>query len=331
MKQPPKLLDRVREATRTRHYSRRTEEAYVGWIKRFIFFHGKKHPAALGGAEVNAFLSHLAVEERVSASTQAQALCALLFLYRRVLDDPLPWLHEIVRARRKERLPVVLTRGEVRRVLGQMEGTPRLVAELLYGCGLRLLEALRLRIKDIDFVGNLVIVRQGKGDKDRRTMLPQSVKGQIRAQVEEARRLHQRDLGRGWGSVPLPDALERKKPNAAKEFGWQWLFPATRAWTNPETGTRGRHHLDESVIQRAVKAAVTAAQIDKSAGCHTFRHSFATHLLENGYDIRTVQELLGHADVRTTMIYTHVLQRTGRHAVRSPLDIAAESEDDRDE
>ncbi|HUP61942.1 MAG TPA: integron integrase [Thermoanaerobaculia bacterium] len=327
MAEPPRLLDRVRTAIRTRHYSRRTEDAYVGWIRRYILFHGKRHPAAMGPDQVNAYLSHLAVHERVSPSTQAQALCALLFLYRHVLADPLPWLDEIVRARRRERLPAVLTRGEVRRLLGAMEGTPRLVAGVLYGGGLRLLEALRLRVKDLDFAANLIIVRQGKGDKDRRTILPEALKPELRAHVEWARRIHQKDLARGLGAVELPHALQRKHPNAEREFAWQWVFPATRMWCDRVTGARGRHHLDESVIQRAVRAAVQKTGLDKRASSHTLRHSFATHLLEDGYDIRTVQELLGHADVRTTMIYTHVLQQMGKRSMRSPLDGLAEGEE----
>lgn len=280
-------------------------------------------------------LSATSLEEHVSASTQAQAqaLCALIFLYRHVLQDPLSWcrvtrhwIDDIVRARRRERLPVVLTRDEVRRVLGAMEGTPRMVVELLYGGGLRLLEALRLRIKDVDFAANLLWIQQEKGDKARRTMLPVSVKPALRAQVEFVRRLHERDLARGMGAVELPDAYARKAPNAERDFRWQWLFPATRQWRDENTGARGRHHLHESVIQRAVGVAVGEARLEKRAGCHTFRHSFATHLLEDGYDIRTVQELLGHVDVRTTMIYTHVLQEMGKHAVRSPLDRIREEE-----
>jgi integron integrase len=320
MADPPKLLDRMRASIRARHYGRRTEEAYVGWVKRFIFFHGKKHPAAMGADEVNAFLTHLAVDRRVSASTQSQALCALLFLYRHVLDDPLKWMDEIVRAQRRERLPMVLTREEVGSLLGGMEGTPRLVASVLYGGGLRLLEALRLRVKDIDFGANLIMVRQGKGDKDRRTILPEGLKEPLRRQIDWARRVHSRDLGMGLGAVWLPDALAMKNTSAPREFAWQWVFPATRLWIDPKSGARGRHHLDESVIQKAVRRAVKAARLDKPAVCHTLRHCFATHLLEDGYDIRTVQELMGHADVRTTMIYTHVLQQMGRRSLRSPLD-----------
>ena len=323
MPDPPKLLDRVREAVRTRHYSRRTEEAYVGWIRRFILFHRKKHPAAMGGVEVNAFLSHLAVDAEVSASTQAQALSALVFLYRHVLQDPLPWVDDIIRADRKRHLPVVLAREEVSLLLGKLEGVPRLVASVLYGGGLRLLEALRLRVKDVDFAANLLVVRQGKGRKDRRTMLPDSLRGAMKDQIELVRRQHQRDLAAGAGEALLPDAYDRKSPAAGRELAWQYLFPSSRISVDPRSGVRRRHHLDESAIQRAVKAAVREAGIAKNAGCHTLRHSFATHLLEDSYDIRTIQELLGHADVKTTMIYTHVLQRTGGRGVRSPMDALA--------
>ncbi len=320
MPEPPRLLDRVRTAVRTRHYSRRTEEAYVAWSRRFVLFHGKRHPAEMGAAEVNAFLSHLAVEGRVSASTQAQALSALVFLYRHVLDDPLPWIKDLVRAGRRRKLPVVLTRDEVRALLGAMKGTPRLVAAILYGGGLRLLEALRLRVKDIDFAARLLVVREGKGAKDRRTMLPNSLQDPLRSQIESVRRIHRKDLAAGRGEVWLPNALERKYVNAGREFAWQYVFPASRLSVDPRSGIERRHHLDESAVQRAVKEAVREVGIDKQAGCHTLRHSFATHLLEDGYDIRTIQELLGHADVKTTMIYTHVLQRAGGRGVRSPLD-----------
>jgi integron integrase len=320
MADPPRLLDRVRAAIRTRHYSRRTEEAYVGWIRRYILHYHKKHPAAMGADEVNAFLTHLAVAGNVSASTQAQALSALVFLYRQVLDDPLPWLDDIVRATRPRRLPVVLSRDEVSALLGQLQGTPRLVASVLYGGGLRLLEALRLRVKDIDFAANLLVVREGKGDKDRRTMLPESLRAALHAQVAEVRRLHRGDIAQGAGEAWLPDALSRKYPGAGRELAWQYVFPASRIAIDPRGGVQRRHHLDESAVQRSVKAAVGAAGIQKHAGCHTLRHSFATHLLEDGYDIRTIQELLGHADVKTTMIYTHVLQRTGGRGVRSPMD-----------
>lgn len=315
-----KLMDRVREAVRVRHYSRRTEEAYVSWARRFVLFHHKRHPAAMGADEVNAFLTHLAVEGSVSASTQAQALSALVFLYRHVLDDPLPWLDEIVRARKSRRLPVVLTQAEVSAVLGQMSGVPRLVAGLLYGGGLRLLEALRLRVKDVDFAANLLIVREGKGSKDRRTILPASLAAPLQAQIQLVRKIHAEDLSGGAGHVWLPDALARKYPGAARELAWQYLFPASRISVDPRSGVLRRHHLDESAVQRAMRDAVRRAGIHKKAGCHTLRHSFATHLLEAGYDIRTIQELLGHADVRTTMIYTHVLQRMGGRGIQSPLD-----------
>jgi integron integrase len=323
MSDPPRLMDRVREAIRTRHYSIRTEEAYVGWIRRFILHHRKTHPAAMGAAEVNAFLSHLAVVDHVGASTQAQALSALVFLYRHVLDDPLPWLDEIVRAQRPRRLPVVLSREQVGALLGELEGTPRLVASILYGGGLRLLEALRLRVKDVDFAARLLVIRRGKGEKDRRTMLPDSLREPLRTQIEAVRRLHRRDLARGGGEVWLPDALHRKYAGAATELAWQYVFPASKISCDPRSEVRRRHHLDESSIQRAVKAAVRSSGIHQAAGCHTLRHSFATHLLEDGYDIRTIQELLGHADVRTTMIYTHVLQRSGGRGVRSPMDTLA--------
>jgi integron integrase len=320
MSESPRFLDQVRAAVRTRHYSRRTEEAYVGWTKRFILFHRKRHPAAMGADEVNAFLSYLAVQGRVSASTQAQALSALVFLYRHVLDDPLPWIDDIIRARRSTKLPVVLTREEVCTLLGAMKDTPRLVAAILYGGGLRLLEALRLRIKDVDFAARLLVVREGKGAKDRRTMLPDSLQQPLRTQIEFVRRVHRKDLAAGRGEVWLPDALERKYWSAACEFGWQYLFPASRLALDPRSGIERRHHLDESAVQRALKEAVREASIDKPVVCHSLRHSFATHLLEDGYDIRTIQELLGHADVKTTMIYTHVLQRAGGRGVRSPLD-----------
>jgi integron integrase len=323
MADPPRLLDRVREAIRTRHYSRRTEEAYVGWIRRYILHHGKKHPAAMGANEVNAFLSHLAVAGNVSASTQAQALSALVFLYRQVLDDPLPWLDSIVRATRPRRLPAVLSREEVGALLSHLQGTERLVASILYGGGLRLLEALRLRVKDVDFAANLLVVREGKGDKDRRTMLPETLRGPLQVQVAEVRRLHGRDLALGAGEVWLPDALSRKYPGAGRELAWQYIFPATRLSFDPRADVRRRHHLDESAVQRAVKALSVPPQSRSLPGCHTLRHSFATHLLEDGYDIRTIQELLGHADVKTTMIYTHVLQRAGGRGVRSPMDTLA--------
>ena len=315
----PRLLDRVREAIRARHYSGRTEKAYVGWIKRYIFFHDKRHPAEMGGAEVTRFLTALAVDGHVAASTQNQALNALLFLYRIVLEQELPWLDDVIRAQRPTHLPVVLTRDEVFRVLARLDGPSRLIVLLLYGAGLRLLEAAQLRVKDVDLGTNQILVRNGKGAKDRITMLPAVAKPGLVGQLDVVRRQHRADLERGAGWVALPDALARKYPNAGRELGWQWVFPATRHYVDRSTGQLRRHHLHESVIQRAVKKALRQAEIAKSASCHTFRHSFATHLLEDGHDIRTVQELLGHRDVSTTMIYTHVLNR-GPAAVRSPAD-----------
>ncbi len=315
----PRLLERMRLAIRARHYSRRTETAYLRWVRRFILFHDRRHPDAMGEAEVTAFLSSLAMDQHVSASTQSQALSAILFLYRKVLNRELPWLADVVRAKAPQRMPVVLTRSEVRGVLGQIEGVPALMATLLYGAGLRLLECARLRVKDIDFDRNQISVHGGKGDKDRVTVLPTSVKETLRRHLEQARRRHQQDLERGAGWVALPGALARKYPNAGREWAWQWVFPATRTYVDPENGQRRRHHLHESVLQRAVKIAVYKAGVTKPASCHTLRHSFATHLLEDGYDIRTVQELLGHHDVSTTMIYTHVLNRGGR-GVLSPAD-----------
>jgi integron integrase len=317
--QPPKLLDQVRHAIRVRHYSRRTEAAYLGWIRRFILFHGKRHPNQMGEAEVTAFLSGLAVDRRVSASTQNQALSAILFLYQQVLGKELDWLDEVVRAKAPPRLPVVLTRDEVRAILGRLEGSSRLVGTLLYGAGLRLLECLQLRVKDVDFGRNDIVVRDGKGGPDRRTMLPGSAKENLARHLEVVHRQHQDDLKPGAGWVELSGALARKYPNAGRDWGWQWVFPATRHYVDRETGQRRRHHLHESVIQRAVKLAAVKTSIAKPATCHSFRHSFATHLLEDGHDIRTVQELLGHKDVSTTMIYTHVLNRGGR-GVLSPAD-----------
>jgi len=304
---PPRLLDRVRQALQTRQYSRRTEKAYVGWLRRYILFHGKRHPAEMGAPEVTQFLTALAVERKVAASTQNQALGALLFLYREVLQQNLPWLDDLVRAKRPQHLPVVMTRDEVRAVLQHLEGVPRLLALLFYGAGLRLLEGARLRVQDVDFAANLIVVRDGKGAKARVTMLPAAVKAAIARHLEGVRRQHESDLLAGAAWVELPDALGRKYPNAGRQWGWQWVFPATRLYFHRETRQRRRHHLHETVAQRAVKEAVRRSGIAKHAKCHTFRHSFATHLLEDGYDIRTVQELLGHRDVATTMIYTHVL------------------------
>jgi integron integrase len=315
----PKLLDRVREAIRLRHYSRRTEDAYVRWVTRFVRFHGLRHPDELGAEEIEEFLSHLAVRRKVAASTQNQALNALVFLYRHVLKAPFPDLEEVVRAKKPGRLPVVLTRDEVGRVLDLLDGTHSLVAGLLYGAGLRLLEALRLRVKDLDFAQNQVVVRDGKGQKDRITVQPAKMRSDLQLHLRTVKLLHEGDLRAGFGAVYLPGALAIKYPSAPRSWGWQYVFPAPARSVDPRTGTVRRHHLHESAVQKAVYRAVRAAGIDKPASCHTLRHSFATHLLEDGYDIRTVQELLGHSDVRTTMIYTHVLNRGGR-GVRSPLD-----------
>ncbi len=319
----PRLLDRVRAAIRARHYSRRTEKAYVAWIRRFILFHHKRHPAEMGGAEVTQFLSALVVDRNVAASTQNQALSAILFLYRDVLDQDLPWLDDIVRSKRAARLPVVLTREEVRAVLQRMGGVPRLMAILLYGAGLRLLECARLRVKDVDFARNQITVRAGKGDKDRVTMLPAAVKDALAKHLEIVKRQHELDLAHSAGWVELPWALARKYPNAGREWPWQWVFPATRIYVHQSTGQHRRHHLHESVLQGAVRDAVRLAGITKRASSHTFRHSFATHLLEARHDIRTVQELLGHRDVSTTQIYTHVLNR-GPSGVASPVDLMAD-------
>ncbi len=315
----PRLLDQLRQALRARHYSPRTEDTYRRWILRFIKFHGRRHPATMGGEEVTRFLNHLAERQTVSASTQTQALAALLFLYRHVLGTQLPWMEQVVRAPARPRLPVVLSRDEVRTVLRQMEGTERLVSLLLYGSGLRLLEALALRIKDLDFEQGQLTVRGGKGDKDRITMLPRTIMPDLRRHLADVERQHRTDLSRGAGSVDLPTALARKFPHAPTEWIWQWVFPATRLHKDDATGEERRHHLHPSAVQRAVTTAVRAVRLGKRATCHTFRHSFATHLLEDGYDIRTVQELLGHADVSTTMVYTHVLNR-GAFGVRSPAD-----------
>lgn len=317
--QQPKLLDQVRQAIRTRHYSPKTEESYVHWIKRFIFFHNKRHPAEMSEKEIAQFLSSLASELHVSASTQNQALNGILFLYRGVLRKGIGYVDGVVRAKRARRLPVVLTREEVKTILNVLDGSDWLMVMLLYGAGLRLIECLQLRVKDIDFTGNQIIVRAGKGDKDRHTMLPTAVKERLAGHLALIKQQHRRDLDRGLGRVALPNALERKYPNAGKEWGWQWVFPATSHYTDRVTGEQRRHHVHESVLQKVVKQAVHSAGVPNPATPHTFRHSFATHLLEDGYDIRTVQELLGHRDVSTTMIYTHVLNRGGR-AVNSPAD-----------
>ncbi|PTU74733.1 integron integrase [Pseudomonas mangrovi] len=315
----PRLLDQLREQIRVRHYSIRTEDVYVKWVRDYVRFHGLRHPAEMGAAEVEQFLSHLAVRRQVSASTQNQALSALLFLYKHVLHIELPWLDDVVRAKRPERLPVVLTREETQRLLALLEGEVALVAGLLYGAGLRLMEAVRLRVKDVDFARREILVRDGKGMKDRVTLLPQAVVAPLQLHLEQVAALHRSDLSAGFGEVYLPFALARKYPRAAAEWGWQYVFPAARLSVDPRSAVRRRHHLDEKKVQRAFKLAVRQAGLIKPVTPHTLRHCFATHLLESGQDIRTVQELLGHADVKTTMIYTHVLNRGGL-GVLSPLD-----------
>jgi len=314
-----RLSERAIEAMRLRRFSPRTQEAYLGWMRRYCEFHGRRDPGSLGADDVTHFLNHLATHRKVAASTQNQALAALLFLYREVLGLRLPWLDTLVRASRPSRLPVVLTRDEVEAVLGHLDGVPRLMVTLLCGSGLRLLECCRLRVKDIDFGQNQILVRDGKGGRDRATILPGSLRGDIERHLTRALAQHQRDLAEGAGWVELPDSLGRKIPSAGREWPWQWVFAATRIYLEPGSGERRRHHLHETVVQRAVRNATVASGIAKRATCHTFRHSFATHLLEDGYDIRTIQELLGHKDVATTMIYTHVLSR-GPGGVRSPAD-----------
>lgn len=315
----PRLLDQVRHRLRTRHYSLRTEKAYVDWIKRFILHHGKRHPRDMGGPEVEAFLSSLAVDRNVSASTQNQALAALLFLYREVLDQQVPWMQGVVRAKKPERLPTVLTRPEVESVLRHLDGGMSMIGRLLYGTGMRLMEAVRLRVKDVDFHGSQITVRSGKGAKDRITMLPQSLLRPLEEHLKLRRVVFDQDSARGHSTVWLPDALAVKFPNAAIEWGWQYVFVAQSLSTDPRTGARRRHHVDEKQIQRHVRLAAQQAGVPRPVSPHVLRHSFATHLIEAGYDIRTVQELLGHSDVSTTMIYTHVLNRGGR-GVKSPLD-----------
>lgn len=316
---PPKLLEQVVARLRVKHYSLRTEKSYVDWIKRFIWFHGKRHPMDMGAPEVEAFLSHLATDRNVSASTQNQAKSALLFLYKEVLAIELPWLDKVTQAKVPKRLPVVMTREEVQSVLARLDGSVWLIASLLYGSGLRLMECLRLRVKDVDFGRGEILVREGKGFKDRVTMLPASLVPSLKQHLERVKSLHGDDLGKGYGEVFMPMALEKKYPGAGKSWGWQYVFPSRNLSLDPRSGAVRRHHTDEKAIQRAMKKAVAAAGIAKPATPHTFRHSFATHLLESGYDIRTVQELLGHSDVSTTMIYTHVLNKGGRGVV-SPLD-----------
>jgi integron integrase len=315
----PCLGDRLRLAIRSRHYSPRTEKAYLGWVRRYVAFHGNRDPAALGSAEVARYLASLASEERVAASTQNQAFSALLFLYREVLGKEIAGLEDVPRAKRPIRVPLVLAPEEVQAVLRRLRGAPQMMAWLMYGAGLRLLECCRLRVKDVDFARGEIAVRDGKGRKDRRTVLPARVDEPLQVHLERVHRLHQADLARGAGSVALPDALGRKYVEASREWAWQWVFPAARLYSDDATDERRRHHVHESVVQREFATAVRAAGLTKPATCHTLRHSFATHLLESGYDIRTIQELLGHSDVATTMIYTHVLNRGGR-GVKSPLD-----------
>ncbi len=316
---PRKLLDHVRDVLRVNHYSARTEEAYVAWIRRFILFHGKKHPREMGALEVELFLTHLAVGENVSFSTQKQALNALVFLYHRVLQKPLGQFRDIERPKRPQRRPLVLSKAEVERLLAVMTGTHQLITTLLFGTGMRLLECLRLRVKDVDLALNQIAVRDGKGWKDRVTMLPQRIKPVLEAHLRRVREIHSMDLSAGHGRVYLPEALGRKFPNANRQWAWQYVFPAPSLSKDSRTGEIRRHHLHENSVQKAINKAVRLSGIAKPATCHTLRHSFATELLSAGYDIRTVQELLGHKDVSTTMIYTHVLNRPGI-GVKSPLD-----------
>jgi integron integrase len=318
--QSKKLLDQVRDAIRRRHYSPRTEDSYVHWIKRFILFHNKQHPRAMGAAEIEAFLTHLATDQKVASSTQNQALSALLFLYREVLRTPIDLPIDSVRAHKPKRLPTVLSKEEVRRVISCMSGTQKLMAQLLYGSGLRVSECVQLRVKDIDFDQRQILARDAKGMKDRVTVLPESLIAPLQEHLEWRRQLHHRDLANGHGYVQLPFALERKYPNADREWDWQFVFSSARIVKDPKSGVMRRWYMSESTLQKAIRRAAREAGITKPVGPHTLRHSFATHLLENGYDIRTVQELLGHKDIRTTMIYTHVM-KAGPYAVRSPLDV----------
>jgi integron integrase len=316
---PKKLMEQVQDAIRLKHYSYKTEKSYIGWIRRYIFFHNKRHPKDMGSAEIEAFLTDLAVNQKVTASTQNQALNAILFLYKEVLKQDLDLKVDAVRAKRSKYLPTVLTKDEVFAIIKQMSGVHQLLIKLLYGTGLRLTEGLSLRVKDIDFTQQQIIVRDTKGNENRVTMLPESIAEELKIHLQSVKILHQQDLQKGYGSVYLPFALERKYPRAKYDWIWQFVFPSSSISKDPRSGEVRRHHLHESSLQKALKQAVHQAGIQKKVGCHTFRHSFATHLLQNGYDIRTVQELLGHKDVKTTMIYTHVLNRGGR-GVRSPLD-----------
>src|SRR5438067_4616251 len=316
---PKKLLERVRDVIRVKHYSLRTERTYCDWIERFIRFHRMRHPSEMGAAEVGEFLTHLARDGHVAASTQNQALSALLFLYKEVLKQEIGWLEDVERAKKPIRLPVVLTRDDVHKIFAHLHGTARLMAGLLYGSGLRLMECVRLRVKDVDFGYARITVRDAKGGKDRVTMLPVNLAAPLQRHLQKVKVQHEQDLADGFGEVWLPDALARKYPNTAREWRWQFVFPSSRISVDPRSQAKRRHHIDESALQQAIKMAVRSAGLTKPASCHTFRHSFATHLLENGYDIRTLQELLGHKDVSTTMIYTHVLNKPGI-GVRSPLD-----------
>ena len=315
----PRLLDNVREVLRVHHYSLSTEHSYIQWIKRFIFFHNKRHPKEMGANEITAYLTHLAVNRKVSPSTQNQALSAILFLYKRVLEIDLPWLDNVIRAKRTKRLPVVFTRQEVKALLSQFDGTRWLIFSMMYGCGFRITECLRLRVKDIDFHYKQIFIRDAKGGKDRVTLLPESLIESLRNHLARVKLLHEQDLTSGFGCVYLPHALERKYPKACREWGWQFIFPANNISKDPRTGIRRRHHIYKQTLQRHLKRAIYNAAIIKPASSHTFRHSFATHLLEDGYDIRTVQELLGHKDVKTTQIYTHVMGK-GCNGVKSPLE-----------
>ncbi len=319
---PVKLLDKVRQCIRLKGYSIRTEKSYVSWIKRFILFHGKRHPQDMGKPEIETFLSHLVMKRNVASSTQNQAFNAILFLYNHVLDVDMPEDINALRSKKPVRVPTVMTREETLKLITMMHGTHQLMAKLIYGCGLRVMECIRLRVKDIDFAMNQIVVRDGKGKKDRITVLPDGVKPTLKEHLVYVKRLHQDDLARGYGRVYLPNALAKKYPNADRQWGWQYAFPAKTLSKDPRSGMKRRHHLHVSCIQKAIRKAVNLCAVGRPVGCHTLRHSFATHLLAEGYDIRTVQELLGHKDVSTTMIYTHVLNRGGK-GVRSPLDFTA--------
>jgi integron integrase len=315
----PRLLDQVRTAIRTKHYSYQTEEAYIAWIRQFILFHNKQHPADMSEIDVNVFLNYLATRRKVSASTQTQALCAIVFLYRYVLGRELGQLQGLIRAKKKKNLPVVFTRDEVRQVLENLSGTHRLMANLLYGSGLRLMECIRLRVKDVDFGYNQIVVRDGKGKKDRVTMLPKTIGPYLIEHLKKVKQQHNQDLSKGYGEVYLPNALGRKYRGANKSWAWQYVFPSIKFSVDPRSGIKRRHHINQQYLHRAVKSTMQKSGIFKAASCHTFRHSFATHLIEDGYDIRTVQELLGHKDISTTIVYTHVLNQGGQ-GVRSPAD-----------